>query len=237
MTYEVNFDYYQGPFEKLLDLIDEKKLELNRVSLAAVTADFLQYLEKISQLDEKKITSELLADFISAASKLLLIKSKTLLPSLELSEEEESEVKDFEKRLKFLQFFKPAQILIKNQWHEKPMMARREFMLSFQPIFYPPPSIKKEDFTPILIKLLTDLEQFLKPQIQFKNKIVHLKTKIEEVLKRLTDQPLSFQVLKSGQSRSETVVLFLAILHLIKERLIVVEQDAHFEEIRISRRS
>ena len=40
--YELNFEYFQGPFEKLLGLIEEKKLEINQISLAEVTADLFK---------------------------------------------------------------------------------------------------------------------------------------------------------------------------------------------------
>ncbi len=230
MDYQIKADYYQGPFEKLLELIEEKKLGIDQVSLAAVTADFLKYLEK---LETENIRPEFLADFVSIASKLILIKSKTLLPSLAVTEEEEKDLKDFELKLKFFREFKEARENIKNNWREMPASATREFLAGSQTFFYPPSELQKDDLRQALAKLVDGLAVFFKPAVTLKNEIISLKKKIEEVFQRLTSEVVDFKSLHSGHSRSEVVVLFLAILHLLKDQLIRVDQDNHFDEMRI----
>jgi chromatin segregation and condensation protein Rec8/ScpA/Scc1 (kleisin family) len=84
-----------------------------------------------------------------------------------------------------------------------------------------------------LKKLLNELESLLRPTQAVKNEIISLKAKIEEILRRLTDQPLAFSSLHRKSSRSEIIVFFLAILYLIKEQLIHIEQKSHFDEIEI----
>ena len=71
--YEVKLDKFSGPLEKLLELIEEKQLEITLVNLAQVTGDFLEYLKN---LDEDSKHPSILADFVVIASRLLLIKSK-----------------------------------------------------------------------------------------------------------------------------------------------------------------
>ena len=90
MRYEVKQDKFSGPLEKLLELIEAKELEITLINLAQVTGDFLEYLKA---LDEKSKHPSVLADFIVVASRLLLIKSKAILPSLALTEEEETDIK------------------------------------------------------------------------------------------------------------------------------------------------
>ena len=92
--YELKLKQFSGPIEKLLELIEEKKLNITELNLAEVTADFLNYLKTVEKLDPKA-----LADFLVVAAKLLLIKSKALLPDLKLTQEEETEIKDFTRRL------------------------------------------------------------------------------------------------------------------------------------------
>lgn len=232
MVYEIKSDYFSGPFEKLLGLIEEKKMEINQISLAEVTADFLKYLEK---LEAEKIQPELLADFISVASKLVLIKSKTLLPTLPTTEEEDQEIKDFERKLRFFQEFKMAREHIKNNWREMPLMASREFLAGSAVVFYPPAGLKAGDLQAALAKLAEGLKVFFKPAVALKNQIISLKKKIEDVFQRLTAEAVNFRSLHSGQSKSEVVVLFLAILHLLKDQLIRVDQDDHFSEMRIAK--
>src|SRR5262245_24863161 len=106
--YEVRLEQYSGPLDKLLELIEEKKLEPTQVSLAAVTADFISYVEKLEQ--EKDVDPGVLADFVVVAARLLVIKSKVLLPGLELTEEEKVDIADLENRLKIYQEFKLASV-------------------------------------------------------------------------------------------------------------------------------
>ena len=103
MNYELRIEKFSGPIEKLLELIEEKKLEITELNLAEATADFLNYIKKIENIEPR-----LLADFVVVVAKLLLIKSKALLPNLQLTEEEEKDIKDLENRLKIYRQFKPA---------------------------------------------------------------------------------------------------------------------------------
>ena len=116
MSYELKFDYYEGPLDKLLNLVEEKKLEITAVNLAEVTADFIKYVETL----EAEGARGTIADFLIVASKLILIKSKVLLPGLELSEEEESDVRSLEFRLKLYKELKLAQARIKSGWSVPP---------------------------------------------------------------------------------------------------------------------
>ena len=127
MAYELKLEQFSGPIEKLLELIEEKKLEITQLSLAQVTADFLVYLATIEEL-----APGILADFLVVASRLLLIKSKALLPNLILDQEEEQEIRDLEERLKIYREFKAARNYLKNLWQEQPLVFSRELLASSQ---------------------------------------------------------------------------------------------------------
>lgn len=245
-NFELRLEYFQGPLDKLLGLIEEKKMEVSQVSLANVTNDFLNYLDQFKiALAEGEVNEdsplfdappELLADFLVVASRLLLIKSKSLLPSLELSAEEEGEIKDLEHRLALYREFKKTQEHVRTLWNEMPQMYAREFLTSDEPLFYPPSTLKPEDMLPPIQKIVGDLEQLFKPKATVKNQIVNLRVKIQEIAARLTSAPTTFNALHEGKgTRGELVVLFLAILHLIKQQLVQVEQTGHFEEMTIAK--
>ena len=76
MTFELKHEKFSGPIEALLDLIERKKLEVTEFSLAEVTADFLDYLQKLGARESATVSPRIIADFVVIASKLLLIKSK-----------------------------------------------------------------------------------------------------------------------------------------------------------------
>lgn len=230
IIYELKTEKFSGPLEKLLELIEAKHLDITEFSLAEVTADFLNYLKNIEKAEPR-----LLADFVVVASRLLLIKSKALLPVLEVSEEEEKEIKDLEERLKLYQQFKSARENIKNLWSEKPLIFSREF-LAFQPVFfYPPKDLTVGQLQQSIALILADLNQFVLETQNIKIAIVSLEEKMNEMMERVKFSVLKFKELVKDKSRSEIIALFLAVLHLLKNELVQVEQDEHFAEISISK--
>ena len=233
MRYELSLDAYKGPLDKLLELVEEKKLEITQISLAEVTADFLEFLKN---LEKEGVDRSLVAEFLVIGSKLILIKSKILLPSLTLGGEEESEIRDLETRLKIYEELKKAREEVKKRWSENPQMGAREFLANLERVFYPPEKLTKEDLRNALAKLVQELETIFKPTETIKIEIINLKTKIEEVLRKITEEPLGFRKLHGNRSKQELIVLFLAILHLIKDQLIWVEQKSHFEEMTITKK-
>src|ERR1035437_6688374 len=99
-SYKIKTNAFEGPFHLLLSLIEERKFFINDLSLAQVTEDYLNYVNKL----EKKNTSEI-SNFIVIAATLILIKSKSLLPNLNLTSEEESDIHNLEDRLKLYELY------------------------------------------------------------------------------------------------------------------------------------
>src|SRR3989344_4143403 len=130
MSYELKLEQFSGPLEKLLELIEARKLEITQISLADVTADFLR-----------------------VAAQLILIKSKALLPSLELEPEEKTDIENLEKRLRLYKEFKEAGLHMRQLWSEKNVSFSREFFIGRQPAFYPPEDLGARDFLAAIRKM------------------------------------------------------------------------------------
>jgi segregation and condensation protein A len=307
--YELRIGNFSGPIEKLLELIEEKKLEITELSLAEVTADFLRYIQTLTDAGSTQTDAEvnkaqtnaennirtqtnaddtqtnaeinqaqtnaesdvcvsprsvcvsprLLADFIVIASQLLLIKSKSLLPNLRLTEEEEKDIKDLQYRLRFYQQFKPAMTYFKKLWEQNnSSYARPLFSNLFNPkqsqsiFFYPAENIKIEELYKAINKIFENIKEVLESEV-IKTSLISLEEKIEEILKRLSadsrglnadshrkyadlNGKVNFDELMDGKTRSEIVVLFLAVLHLLANQLIRVEQKQKFESIIIEKK-
>jgi len=243
--YSLSLEAYQGPLHKLLELIEAKQFSITSIALAEVTADFLAYVERIgggtvaereSDVPLPTVAPQLLADFLVVAAQLILIKSKTLLPSLEMTPDEETDIRSLEIRLRLYRELKEAQLSIKQFWSEIPVMAGREFLSGAASLFYPPLKLRPEDFVRSLARLSGELERLFRPQATIKREIIHLREKIEEVVSRLSGDPISFHSFRSGKSRGELVILFLAVLHLVKRQIVDVSQGDHFSDITIARR-
>ena len=97
-AYTVKTGVFEGPLDLLLELITERKLFVNDVSLSQVADDFVRYLEEHESTGWQIPLGES-AEFILVASTLMLIKSKSLLPMFILSEDEEESIHDLEDRL------------------------------------------------------------------------------------------------------------------------------------------
>jgi len=232
MNYELKLERFSGPIEKLLELIEEKKLEITEFSLAAVTAEFLDYLKKIEAVEPR-----LLADFIAVASQLLLIKSKNLLPDIKLNPEEEEKIKDLENRLLFYRQFKPAMNYLKQFSEQKNILISRPFFAGRQTFFYPSENVKID----ALCKAIkAALETFLEapPTETIRSSLITLEQKTEEIIgriKKMSTGGFKFGELTAEKSRSEIIVLFLAILHLLANQLIRIEQKNRFDEMVIKK--
>ena len=99
--YQVKTHIFEGPLDTLLSLIEKRKLFINDISLSQVADDYIAY---IKSLENFPIADS--AHFVLIASTLVLIKSKSLLPTLTLSEEEEHSIEDLEERLREFQKYK-----------------------------------------------------------------------------------------------------------------------------------
>ncbi len=239
MSYMLETKEYSGPLDTLLSLIEERKLDVNQISLSKVTEDFLRYVRTL-----EKIETPFLADFVLIASRLIFLKSKTLLPDLRLSEEEESDIHDLERRLALYKELKPAMKLVDKLWREGTAAWSRPYFLHLgggenisemkEQFFYPGKGITHNMLAGSLSRIFESFRKMEAETQVLKEKIVTIEEKIQEVLSRLTTEgKISFGKL-SGASASEIVIVFLAILHLARDQRITLEQDGHFSDIIIT---
>src|SRR5687767_11357963 len=105
-AYKVKTRAFEGPFGLLLSLIEGKKLFINDLTLAEVTEDYLKYLGTLQSesVSSDKYNTEL-SNFIVIAATLILIKSKSLLPDLSLSDSEEGDIHKLEERLRLYELY------------------------------------------------------------------------------------------------------------------------------------
>ena len=255
-TYEFQIGEFKGPLDKLLELIEAEKMDINTVSLAKVTDGFLRYLDDLKgAIDiaegatglggkiERPFRADLhlLADFVAVASRLIFLKSKYLLPGLELTEEEEADIKDLESRLKIYQDLKPAIRMLNKLWHESHRSYSRPYLigkgLSAGELFYPGTNLTLEGMTQALEGIFESIKTYELETETIREKIVTLEEKISEVLARVQKEgDMHFKNLSSDKSRGETIVVFLALLHLAREQLVLLEQIDAFSDILVKKK-
>jgi segregation and condensation protein A len=227
MTFTVKQEHFEGPLDLLLDLIEKRKLFVNDVSLARVADDYIAYVRNLSEFPVADS-----AQFVLIASTLLLIKSKSLLPTLDLTTEEQASIEDLERRLKIYEMMRGISQKIKPLFGENIMFARGERKLN--PVFTPDADMTVPNLLLAARRVLQSLpkKEFL-PKVVI-DKVVSLEEMIGSLTQRITSSlRMSFRDF-SGAGKTEKVnviVSFLAMLELVKQGIIEVTQERHFDDI------
>ena len=234
--YQVSIQQFSGPLDLLLQLVEKKNLAITELSLAQVTQEYVGFLN-----EQEEINSEDLADFLVIAYTLLLIKSRSLLPSLVLSPEEEAEIMDLESRLKIYKLYKEAGGRIKGMFKKEIYILNRPSWKNIEPKFSPPPNCSLESLNQTFLKILKEIQtEETKPLAEKKiQKIVSLEERIKELIQKITHGKM-FRLLdltKEKQDKIDLILTFLAALHLAKQKIIKIKQKDNFGEIWISNQS
>lgn len=227
--YEIKTEKFNGPLDLLLKLIEKQKLEITEIALSQVTDQYIQYLEGM----ENKQADEL-ADFLVVAARLLLLKSKALLPYLE----QEEELDDLEKQLKMYKEFIDASKKIQDLIGQKRFTFSRQKPIARKEIeFSPPNDLKVQNLKESLLIILRRLDPLVKLPRQMMEKTVSLQQTIFDIQKYLkTKGKMGFnQIMTDSKNKTEVIINFLAILELVKQKHLRLKQTKNFEDIIIEK--
>lgn len=227
-SFVIQTDSYQGPLDTLLSLIEKRKFLINDVSLAKITDDYIAYIRDNSGNSIKKN-----AHFILIASTLLLIKSKSLLPTLELTYEEEQSIEELEMRLKVFKRIKETEIHIQERFG-KNISYFSQGSSNAEVVFAPPKEIKSEFLLEAIGLVLRNLPKKEVLPKAIVRKVISLEETIQKLTGRITQCiRMGFKEF-SGFGKEDKIniaVSFLAMLELVKEGIIEVSQENPYEEI------
>lgn len=232
MSYHFQLENFEGPLDLLFSLIEENKLDISNISLAKITDEYLEYIRANENLSIEEI-----ADFLVIAAKLLYIKSKLLLPDIDLSDEDISDAGELERQLKIYKEYHDARKILQK------MISKNNFtyirtvpLIKIKAEFLPPKNISLEDFKIAMDKLIESLNFVVKIPKKLIDKTINIKEKIDHIQDLLSKrEKVSFsEFIKDRNNKTEIIVAFLAMLELMKQRTIDADQEFLFEEITIS---
>lgn len=236
---------FEGPIGLLLDLIERKKMPISGVSLAAISGQFLDYLKTFERLPYADTVS-----FIETASILILIKSRSLLPQINISEEERQNIEELEKRLEIYKFIRDISRAIKNIYGQTPMFARESFANLGVISDIKPANLSLENIFKAVKKVINSLakEENL-PQAKV-GRIIKLEEKISELAQRIQNNiqtcffsdfsgqnkgGIKLSQEKLSEIKTEIIVSFLALLELIKQGIAMAGQEETFGDISVKK--
>ena len=237
-SYTIKTPSFEGPFALLLDLIEKRKFFINDLSLAQVTEDYIKYVNEQGATR----TSEL-SNFILVAATLILIKSKSLLPDLNLTSEEEGDIKSLEERLRLYELFTKIGVNVKNMFGEKIIFGAEERKNDVL-VFLPDDQITKESMMAYARGVLGAMPKKVNlPEVEVK-KVVSIEEMLDKLTERIqTTLKTSFHSF-TGHGKSKTkeekvvvIVSFLALLELVRQGIMNAIQDNNGDDIIIEKQA
>lgn len=225
--FTVKHSQFEGPLELLLTLIEKRRMHINDVALAAVADDFLAYAR--SHADFPLAES---AQFALIAATLLLIKSRSLIPALALTEEEETNREELEQRLRILNRYRELSRGIAERFGKQMLFFPRERALA--PTFAPPKTLSLSALYGALRDVLLSLPQtetlpkvLVQKVLSLEEMIMSLSRRVESALQ------MSFKEFTRAHrgEKAAIIVSFLALLELVRQGIVAARQEGHGGEI------
>jgi segregation and condensation protein A len=224
---KIKIPVFEGPFDLLLHLIREHKIDIYDIPISLITSQYLEYIEIM-----KELNLEIAGDFLVMAATLIQIKSRMLLPPDEEapSEEQEDPRRELVQRLVEYQRYKEAALDFRtkeDEWlkvfHREPLSDEDEgelylFDLSLFDLL--------DAFRKILDKAPSEMVSITKEILTVKNRMSMIMEIIEE------HEAVRFEDLfKEGITKIYLIVTFLALLELIRLGLARAYQEREFGNI------
>ncbi len=229
-AYPIATELYSGPLELLLDLIQKAELDISKLALAEVTDQFLAYVREHEEADP-----EYISEFVVIASKLVQIKSEAILPHPPVHPpEEEDPGEELARQLLIYREIKNT-----TKWMQTRLDTAMRTHLHVPQEY--PINVQFDLSGFELTDLVLALENLAKEdqnQLALDNAAIPkltLRKKVNDIVQFLRSRPnASFSdLLGELPSRMDTIIVFLAILELVKQHYIKIKQDSLFSEIQI----
>ena len=236
MSYNVKLEIFEGPFDLLVYLIEKAQMDIYDIRISEITSQYIDYIDMMQDLN-----LEVVSEFLVLAATLLEIKSKTLLPRKESYVNEESEDIDprsqlVEKILEYKKYKNAAEVLKEtHEEHSKILYKVKEELVFSQEdnVFI---DLDLDQFVHAFNIFLKKKKRIFDIQKQYtkeKREVMSIEDKIAQI-KNLFNQKKKidfYKLINDDWNRHEVILTFLAVLELLKQSFIKVQQHAIFGKI------
>lgn len=231
VNYKIKLEKFEGPLDLLLELIENEKLDITEFSLTKVCNQFLEYIGS-----EENIRPSSLADFLLVAAQLILIKSRAILPNFQLSEEEKVSAEELAFRLREYKKFKDAAKKLQIMYASRKCSFEKQWQGTMT-AFYPGKNLSRETLNSAFCDLAQILKTFEALKKETIKETISLQKKIAEMQALISRQVnLRFnEIIKQAKNKLEAIISFLALLELVKQKIVHVNQANSFGDIEIAK--
>jgi segregation and condensation protein A len=236
-AYPVRLINFEGPLDLLLHLIKKNEMNVYDIPISTVTQQYVDYLDLMQEMD-----LDVAGEFLVMAATLIHIKSRMLLPRVDPTQEDpEEDPRDaLVRRLVEHQRFKAAAELL----HEKEIQRSAMWTRADGPVADVVGTAPEPEIEVDLFSLMAAFRQVLeraraRPRVLLPPEQIPIETRIEQLLERLSEtEACGFEDLFADvQTRAGMIVTFLALLEMIRLKLVRVFQQASFTPIRVYKRA
>ena len=237
IEYKIRIEQFQGPLDLLLHLISRARIDIEEIFVSEVTGQYLEYVAEISNL-----SMDMASEFLEMAAMLVYIKSRMILPSNEFDEDlEEDPEQELIARLKEYKAYKDASEKLKS--HES--KALDIFYKLPEEVAFPDERIELEEMT--MQQLLEAFREVLGrvpdtvPEhieaVTYHHDVFTTKNRITHILRKLSrlGSATFFSLFSDACSKMEVAVTFMALLELINESIVRIEQTDLYDDIVITK--
>jgi segregation and condensation protein A len=236
---KIKLQSFEGPLDLLVHLIKKNQINVYDIPIALITEQYLEYLDLMQELN-----LDVASEFLVMAATLIHIKSRMLLPRPDPEQEDQEPEEDprdaLVRRLLEHQKFKAAAELL----HERETLRSAQWTRPDSRV----EAIAGDEYEPELevdlFSLLSAFRQVLqrareRPPLLLPPEQISIETRIEQLMERLSEtQACGFEDLfEDAATRGDMIVTFLALLEMIRLKMIRVFQSGHFGAIRIYKRA
>ena len=235
-NYPVHLENFDGPLDLLLHLIKKNEVNIYDIPVALITQQYLDYVNLMQELN-----LDVAGEFLVMAATLIHVKSRMLLPRPDPAQEdpEEDPREALVRRLLEHQKFKAAAELL----HERETVRSAQRMRPDERVADVVGEAEEPEIEVDLFSLMSAFRQVLerakhRPTMHLPPEQISVETRIEQLLARLsvTDACGFEELFADVQTKPGMIVTFLALLEMIRLKLVRVFQGGAFGEIRVYKR-
>ena len=228
-NFTIKLEAFDGPFDLLLDLIRQKKMDINDISLAEIAGNYITFVKE----NEFKLAEA--TSFLSVAATLMLIKSRSLLPKIIFEQEDELEIDELKKRLQVLKEIRRISREIKTNFRQN-ILYKKRFKQIREIKFRPDQSLNTDNFLQVIDSLISSMKIKAKTTAKKVQKQISLKEITEMIYCKVIKYfKINFDEVIISSDKKEKAASFLAILELFRNGKVDLVQNQAFGRIKIEK--
>jgi len=233
-AYQVKLKGFEGPLDLLLHLINQYEIDIYNIPMASITEQYMDYIHQM-----KRLELNIASDYLVMAATLIAIKSQMLLPNQEMTDDTEEYQEDpreelMDRLIEYRKYKEAAHKLKGKENEERQTFTRPPAMhenKNAQAIPSDEEKVTINDMLSAFEKMLQRKDLNSPKQITIEREEIPVEKRMHDILSEVKahENGISFDQLITGDSRTQLVTTFIALLELMKNQEVYCRQKKQFD--------